>query len=289
MSGLKEIRRRIKSVSNTKQITRAMKLVSAAKLRRAQDAAQGGRSFSKRLGSVMDQVVAALPADFSHPLLEQRDKVGSRGVVLIAGERGLCGAYNTNVFKAFAAQDGGSEIPNRILAIGKRSAEFARRKKAEQIGSYEGLPEHAGEWPIAEMVAELIKSFVSGECDEVVVYYTEFVSAMTQEVRREVLLPFSNDSNDSEGEIEEASAKFDPRPEEIIEKLVPLLVQTKLTQAALESKASEHAARMTAMDSATRNADELIDKLRLFYNRARQTAITTELIDIVGGAEAANG
>jgi F-type H+-transporting ATPase subunit gamma len=263
-----------------------MKLVSAAKLRRAQDAAQGGRSFSSRLGSVMSQVAAALPADFSHPLFEERDEIRTRGVVLIAGERGLCGAYNSNVFKSYSAKDGVSDVPNRVMAIGKRSAEFSRRMKMDELGSYESLPENAGEWPIAEMVGQLIESFVSGECDEVVVYYTEFVSAMTQEVRREVLLPFSNDQESGD---EEVSPKFDPRPEDILEKLVPLLVQTKLTQAALESKASEHAARMTAMDSATRNADELIDKLRLFYNRARQTAITTELIDIVGGAEAANG
>jgi F-type H+-transporting ATPase subunit gamma len=292
VGNLKEIRRRIGSVKNTKQITRAMKLVSAAKLRRAQEAAMGGRAFSERLGGVLAQVTADVRESFSHPLLEKRDEVKHRTAVVIAGERGLCGAFNTNVFKAVIAKEapGAAGSGVDIVAVGKRSVAAAKSKNWKLKASFEGLAEDAASWPISEMVDSLVADFISGRSDEVVLYYTKFVSTMTQTVEREVLLPFEsgprlNAAPDGE-ESELSSAKYDPAPEEILARLIPLVIKTKVTQAALESKASEHASRMSAMDSATRNADELIDKLRLYYNRARQSAITTELIDIVGGAEA---
>jgi F-type H+-transporting ATPase subunit gamma len=288
---LKEIRRRIASVSNTKQITRAMKLVSAAKLRRAQEAAIGGRAFSDRLGGVLAKVSAGLPDNFSHPLLERRGEIKTRTIIVISGERGLCGAYNSNVYKAVVAQDDFAAAETQIVAIGRRTSAAARSRGWTLKASFEGLSEDAASWPISDIVDALIEDFVSGKSDEVVLYFTKFVSAMTQQVERETLLPFGagefSKAGESNGDPEALEgAKYDPSPEEIFARLIPLVIKTKLTQAALESKASEHAARMTAMDSATRNANDLIDKLRLFYNRARQSAITTELIDIVGGAEA---
>lgn len=293
MSNLKEIRRRIGSVKNTKQITRAMKLVSAAKLRRAQEAAVSGRGFSERLKEVLATVSAAASSDFSHPLLEAREEVNARRVIVIAGERGLCGAYNTSVFKAVEKQDiRAAECDLDFVPVGRRTVAYARQNSWKVSSEYEGLPEDAGRWPIAEIVEQQVRAFIAGECDEVVLYYTEFVSAMTQHVKREVILPFSVElgtDTAQEGGEQLNDAKTDPPAEELIGKMIPLLINTRLTQAALESKASEHASRMTAMDSATRNADELMDTLRLFYNRARQSAITTELIDIVGGAEAAQG
>jgi len=299
VGSLKEIRRRIGSVKNTKQITRAMKLVSAAKLRKAQEAAVSGRGFGKRLQHTLAVVREGLKGDFVHPLLEKKEEVKIRRAIVIAGERGLCGAYNTSVFKA--VEQGERDLTNcdmEYVPVGRRAVAYSKQADWDVVSSYEGLPEDAGLWPIAEIVEKQVRSYLAGECDEIVIYYTEFVSAMTQNVKREIILPFtvdtsSNAATSSSAETENVEvvkgAKTDPSPEELIGKMIPLLINTRLTQAALESKASEHASRMTAMDSATRNADDLMDSLKLFYNRARQSAITTELIDIVGGAEAANG
>ncbi len=298
MSGLKTIRRRIASVKNTKQITRAMKLVSAAKLRRAQEAAVHSRSFSDRLGSVFRNVVLGLPSGFSHPLFEAHEEVKVRRIVVFSGDRGLCGAYNTNMVKAIAAREGKDGAKIEFVTVGRKAVSVLTKSKGELVQKYESLSDDAGKWPIREIGERLIKDFVSGACDEVIVYYTKFISTMTQSVVSERLLPFAREEfensaagpNGAPNEIpagpQKGQIKYDPEPAAILSYLVPLLIKTKLMQSALEAKASEHAARMTAMDSATRNADELIDRLRLFYNRARQSAITRELMDIIGGAEA---
>ena len=285
MSGLKEIRRRIASVKNTKQITRAMKLVSAAKLRRAQQAAIGGRSFKEHLEKINSTVVQALPENFAHPLLAKKEKVGTRRIVVIAGERGLCGAYNNNIFKEIQSQEIQKSISTEFVVIGRRAVSFANRMNWKTVVEYEGLSENALNWPAEKMCEVLVNDFILNKCDEIVIYYTKFISTLSQKVMREVLLPFGDFSTDGENR-QSVLSKFDPQPEKILSYLLPLLVKTKLTQAGLEAKASEHAARMTAMDSATNNADDLISRLRLFYNRARQSTITRELIDIVGGAEA---
>lgn len=294
MSGLKTIRRRITSVRNTKQITRAMKLVSAAKLRRAQDAAVNGREYRDRLGDVLGRVLAEIPEGFVHPLLERRPEVRVRRVIAIAGERGLCGAYNANIVKAMIANEGADLDLGKveIIPVAKQAAAACRRFNWRMVALDEPLAEDATAWPVSALAERLLREYAEGAFDELVVYYTKFVSAMTQEVTREVLLPFGSElagqKSNEEEPVEEkaATAKFDPSPEAILVRLLPVLLGTSIRQAGLEAKASEHAARMTAMDSATRNADDLIGQLRLFYNRARQSAITRELIDIVGGAEA---
>lgn len=288
MGGLKEIRRRITSVNNTRQITRAMKLVSAAKLRRAQDSAESGRAYSDRLNDAVRAAISDLTGEFEHPLLEQRKQVNTRRVIMISGDRGLCGAYNANVLKAVIANDVGSGPQLEFVAVGRRSASAVRSQRWNAVSTYEDLSEDAADWPIDGIARSAMRDFIAGRCDEVVLYYTKFVSAMTQEVTREVLLPFGAMTEAQPQEAASAGGymSYSPSPEEILSGLIPLLVRTRIAQGALESKASEHAARMTAMDSATSNASELIDKLRLYYNRARQSAITTELIDIVGGAEA---
>lgn len=288
MAGLKEIRRRITSVKNTKQITRAMKLVSAAKLKRAQDAAVGGRDFSRRLGDVISTLQSELPSDFSHPLLKVADEVKTRRIVVVSGERGLCGAYNANIIKSVVLQESQPGLKVEVVGVGRRSAAALRRLKFNILDSVEGLPEDSSQWPIDAIAEGLIRDFSAGKVDEVVLYYTTFVSALTQRVTREVLLPLSNLT--AEGSSEPISAdsrtKLRPSAEEILAKVIPMILKMRVRQAILESKASEHAARMTAMDSATNNANDLIERLRLFYNRARQSTITRELIDIVGGAEA---
>lgn len=295
MSGLKIIRRRLTSVKNTKQITRAMKLVAAAKLKRAQDAATGGRGYLEHLQRIFGELLMSLPENFSHPLLQTRNTVKVRRVVLIAGERGLCGAYNSNIMKAAQAEilqkKPGVEL--QFVTIGRRATSTARRAGWNVVAEFEGLPEEASSWPIAEMVNPLISDFQAGACDEVVLYYTKFFSAVTQRVVAEQLLPFTPAEPAIEGTAattqKKRVIKFSPRVEDIFSALVPQLIRTTVCSAGFESKASEHAARMTAMDSATRNADDLIERLRLTYNRARQSAITKELLDILGGAEAANG
>lgn len=288
MSGLKAIRRRIVSVQNTKQITRAMKLVSAAKLRRAQEAALQGREFASRLGHTLQTVLSDVPADFSHPLLEERSECKKQLHVLISGERGLCGAFNANVCKRVQADALEDSTDFEVLAIGRKTIANARLFGFSIAGMHEGLSESALDWPAEEMAQKLCEEFLSGRVDQVVLYFTEFMSMVRQEVVRKVLLPISPTTLALEGEETPVSGmtKYDPEPQKLFSEMVSFYVITQLRQAGLESKASEHAARMRAMDSATRNADELTDKLRLFYNRARQSAITTELIDIVGGAEA---
>jgi F-type H+-transporting ATPase subunit gamma len=292
MGGLKEIRRRITSVHNTKQITRAMKLVSAAKLKRAQDAAVAGRGYLDELCRVLAKVSNELPDGFNHVLLEKRTEVKTRQAIVIAGERGLCGGYNTNLLKAVYANENKAGVKTSVVPIGRRAVSAAKKSNWTIAKNYEGLSEDALTWPVSEMVSSAVRDFAEGKCDEVVVYYTKFVTAITQQVTRQVLLPFSADhfpakpKKGTVGNSVELESKYSPSPEEIFSKMIPLLIQTQIIQCGLESKASEHASRMTAMDSATTNAEDLIGKLRLYYNRARQSAITTELIDIVGGAEA---
>ena len=293
MSGLKAIRRRITSVKNTKQITRAMKLVSAAKLRKAQDAALNGRSFADQLKLSLETIQRELPPDFTHPLLDTSRPVRRRRVIVMAGERGLCGAYNTNVIKLVQAHEGEALGTARveIVPVGKQAANACKRFGWATTSFEPTFGEDASQWPVQAIAASLLADYVKGEFDELVIYYTQFVSAMTLLATRMVVLPFqaqtptpNEAAKAQEGQIQ--VTRFEPRPDLILEKLLPLLLGTQLRQAGLEAKASEHSARMTAMDSATRNADDLIGKLRLFYNRARQSAITRELIDIVGGAEA---
>lgn len=305
MSGLKIIRRRLVSVKNTKQITRAMKLVSAAKLKRAQDAALGGRTFSERLDEVLYGAIAQLPSDYANALLEVRP-VKKRAYVLFAGERGLCGGYNTNISKAaLQAVKSEPDVENVFFVVGRRAEAIAKRYSWNIASSLTGLSEDASEWPINELGSSLVSLFESKEIDEVVLLYTKFVSVMTLQITQERLLPFAiekvgsiksfvseglgAENSASGGSSEFKKVKVEPSPEEVFSTLLPLVLKTKLFQASFESKACEHAARMTAMDSATRNADELIGKLLLFYNRARQRAITTELMDILGGAEAQKG
>lgn len=271
-----------------------MKLVSAAKLRRAQDAATNGRDYRDRLQGVLETVSVDLAGNFDSPLLKQRE-VKKRRVIVIAGERGLCGAYNSNVIKRVNADAKDSEVELEYVAIGRRAVSAANRYLWNTVEKHESLPEDANLWPIDKIISKSIADFESGACDEVIVYYTTFVSALTQQVTKETLLPLTNVS--ASDEVKESPAprdfaghvQYDPGAREIAESVLPLLTRTRLLQASFESKASEHAARMTAMDAATNNADDLIHSLKLYYNRARQSAITTELLDILGGAEALQG
>jgi F-type H+-transporting ATPase subunit gamma len=293
MPGLKAIRRRFMSIGNTRQITRAMKLVSAAKLKRAEETAIAARVFLERLETALAAVLSGLPADFRHPLLAEHEEDRTRTrLVVVAGERGLCGAYNTNVFKAVQTGELKADFQGDVVAIGRRTAGTAKRLRWRVERVYEGLPDDITKWPIDKMAQELFEGYRRGDISAVVVYYTRFISGLQQEITRERLVPLDLKALNarlaarSGAAIREGQFRFSPPPAEVLDFLVPLYIKAKLRSAILESKASEHASRMAAMDAATTNADDLIAKLRLFYNRARQSAITRELIDIIGGAEA---
>jgi len=293
MAGLKEIRRRISTVQNTKQITRAMKLVSAAKLRRAQQAAQGGRAYLRELERIIRQVFCDTPSGFSHALVSANPNAKAVRAVVIAGDRGLCGGYNANVLKAVAADESvcrANGVPFEVVALGRRVVQQGKRLGWNLVDSHEGLPEDGHKWPIEQIFKQLETDFLAGRCKEIRVYYTEFVSALSQKAQKSILLPFRQDtivgSSETVSSVPAMPFKYSPQPEELLRAIIPSLVMGMITQAALDAKASEHASRMTAMESATRNAEDLISKLKLHYNRARQSTITKELLDIIGGAEA---
>lgn len=288
MSGLKTIRRRLVSVKNTKQITRAMKLVSAAKLKKAQEAALGGRKFSEKLSRALSSAISRLPENLNHPLTEVR-VVNKRAYVVFSGERGLCGGYNTNLAKFAQNLVATSGSNNQCFVVGRRAESAAKRYSWSVSSALVGLAEDPASWPLNELGSELVHLYESKQVDEVVLVYTKFISTMNLEVTAEKLIPFALEDAGLNTESVQQNIKVEPSPIEVFSQLLPLVIKTKLFQAAFESKACEHAARMTAMDSATRNANDLIEKLLLYYNRARQRAITAELLDILGGAEAQKG
>ena len=292
MGGLKEIRRRIGSIKSTRQITRAMKLVSAAKLKRAEEAAIGGRKFAQHLEEAIAAVLAGLPGSFRHPFLKQEEqgqRCAVRRVIVVSGDRGLCGAYNGNVIKGVTAREFSGSAELEFVGVGRRTAANAKRLGWKLVQSQEGLPDDSTKWPVAEMADRLFADFEAGLIGEVAIYYTKFISGLTQQVTREVLLPLDLQGLEDRRDAQPdglGKYKYSPEPAKILEQLIPFYIKSKIRTAILESKASEHASRMAAMDSATNNAEDLIARLQLFYNRARQSAITTELIDIIGGAEA---
>jgi F-type H+-transporting ATPase subunit gamma len=256
-----------------------MKLVSAAKLKRAQDAALAGRAFSLEIQRSLLMAIENLPEGYTHPFLQKPLSKGPELAVVISADKGLCGAFNANIVKSAATVSKTSQF----LLVGRKAVQASKRFNWKELAVFEGLPEDVAKWP----VEELAKVAIEAET-KVSIFYTQFVSAMTQAPKSESLLPLDPAEMRARLESEGISllAKIDPSPVEVFEYLAPLYIRARLREAALESKASEHAARMTAMDAATNNASELIERLRLFYNRARQASITTELIDIIGGASA---
>lgn len=292
MAGLKEIRRRLKSVNNTKKITSAMKLVSAAKLRKTQDAVVRSRGYTDSLKGVLAQLQGG--NEFSHPLLEARPSVKKVRVLVLGGSRGLCGAFNTNVnrkvdalLKELSQKYPGAEVSSVLM--GKKPAEFYRRVGRSYVEAIENLPDDPNGWPIQEVCQRLEVDFMRGDFDELHIVYTRFRSAISTVPTSEVLLPLSRDSVSATTEdsgLASGVALFEPNPQRVFDAVVPRIVRALVRQAAFDTKASEHASRMTAMDNATKNAKELIHSLTLKRNKLRQSGITSQLLDIVGGAEA---
>ena len=294
MPNLLDIRRRIKSVKNTQQITKAMKMVSAAKLKRAQDRVVTARPFANKMAEVLGELAKRTDENFHHPLLDVRGDERYL-LVLVTADKGLCGAFNTNLTKA--AQAFIREHPDKkveLLPIGRKGRDFFRNRHATLAGEFLGLTGKGHvEFSEALDVARHIIKLYSDDTgiDKVFLLYNEFKSVLSQRVVLEQLLPVSRAKQDEPEAKSPQGASlvdyiYEQPPAEMFGRLLPRLVETQIFRALLESVASEHGARMTAMDSASKNASELIDTLTLNMNRVRQAAITNEIIEVVSGAAA---
>jgi len=285
MANLKEIRNRISSVSSTMQITSAMKMVSAAKLKKAQDAITAMRPYSNKLTELLQSLSATLDAGSSGKFAEQRD-IENVLIVAITSNRGLCGAFNSNIIKQVNAvveeHYKGKDVS--VLAIGKK-ANDAFSKNGSVIANKSEVFDDLTFDNVAEIAQMIMDKFVDGEFDKVELVYNSFKNAATQIVMTEQFLPIVPASDETNSNLDYI---FEPTKEQIVETLIPKSLKTQLFKAIRDSFASEHGARMTAMHKATDNATDLRDQLKLTYNKARQAAITNEILEIVGGAEALN-
>jgi len=301
MANLKTIRKRITSVKATQKITRAMKMVAGARLSRAQQRITALRPYALKTHEILAGVATAMMAkqtdheysgsdtnDGIHPLLERRAEKNVLLLVL-SGDRGLAGAFNANVSKAAFKEwrekkEAGAEV--HVATVGKKGREYLARRKATITRDFPKLFDGL-DLAKARMVSEwVIAKFAKGEVDSVYIVYNEFKSAITQQTVVEPLLPLPEPPPRKEGALEPTEYQFEPNERSVLEHLMPMYVEISIYRALLESQASEFGARMTAMDAATRNAKDMIARLTLVYNRARQAAITKELMEIIGGAEA---
>lgn len=292
MAGLKEIKIRIKSVANTKKITYAMKLVAATKMRGAQEAVIRSKQYSESLLSLLKSVLSASDkSSLEHSFLQKRSIKKIR-LIVVGANRGLCGSYNANVNKAVESfyREQAEENPQATIdavLLGNKPIEFFKREKLSVKKAYNDLSENPEDWPLLEICQNAENDFENGEIDALYVIYTNFKSALSMTAKAEKLLPISIDELEEDSEAVAASvALFEPSADEVFNALLPRLLRMTVHQSALDAKAGEHASRMTAMDSATKNAGELIKSLTLKYNKLRQASITSEILDIVGGANA---
>ena len=287
MATLRDIQRRIRSVQSTQKITRAMKLVAAAKLRRAQERILAARPYAGKMSELLGNLVSAASGsdETQHPLLEQREGP-RRQIVIITADKGLAGAFNANVIRRaleFVRQSNTAEVT--LVVVGRKARDFYRRRpwtiKRDMIGFWDRLAyAHA-----AELADYFMQQYLDGEVDEVHLVYNEFRSVAVQRPVREQLLPIPSKA---EGETDTTVVDYlyEPNPKTILDELLPRHVRTQVFRALMESLAGEYGARMMAMEAATKNAKEMIDVLTIQYTKARQEKITKELLDIVGGAEA---
>jgi F-type H+-transporting ATPase subunit gamma len=284
MPSLKDLRKRIGSVRSTQQITNAMKMIAAARLRRAQEAAEQARPYAAKLTEMFTAVVAGLSEE-AHPLLARREE-RRIDLVVLTSDRGLCGGFNSNLLRQserFLREHQDREV--RLGVVGRKGLDYYRRRRITPLAERTGVL-NVGAVEVAREMAERVTArFAANETDAVYLLYSRFQSAIAQIPTVVRLLPVETPSEDTAP----VEYIFEPPRPELLARLLPRYVQTRLLQALLESNASELGARMTAMDNATRNASEMIDRLTLSMNRARQAAITTELMEIVSGAEALKG
>ena len=291
MASLKEVRNRIVSVNSTQQITKAMKMVSAAKLRRAQDAIHQMRPYAKKLAEMIATVSAQSDAGSENPFTEVRE-IKNALIIVVTSDRGLCGAFNANVGKAtmalvnekYASLQASGNL--EILALGKKGGEYLSRRGYKVNDAHADIFTRLNFSNVREIGETVLSAFTEKQYDVVEVLFNFSKNVATQIIQTEQLLPLV--ASESGENVSSVDYIFEPTEEEIISELIPKSIKLSIFRALLESNSSEHGARMTAMDKATDNAGELIKALKLEYNRSRQAAITKEILEIVGGAEALN-
>ena len=298
----KGVKGRIGSVKNIQKITRAMEMVAAARLRRAEQRISALRPYAGAIRRMTRQAAEAAGSLPNVPILEERESQSTVAILLVTGDRGLAGAFNSQIIRAGLRAGAEFEADGKKVvyyASGRRGASSLTFRKKEVMGSYTGFTDRPSYGDARDIANDLTPAFVDGEVDRVEIFYNGYVSALTQEVTRETLLPlqeasiFEDDDSGDDGDGGEeksgsghsALVEYEPDPEEILQRLVPEYVQISIYRALLESTASEHGARMTAMRNASENASDLIDDLTLQMNRERQAAITQEIMEVVAGAE----
>jgi F-type H+-transporting ATPase subunit gamma len=296
---MKDIRKKISSTKNTQQITKAMKMVSAAKLRRAQLAILGARPYAYKVHSVISRIAGG--GDFSHPLLVAKENPARLLLVVLTSDRGLCGAFNSSIIRFtdnFYKTNKDKYEAIDFIFVGRRASDYFKKRNVKTLETITNLAGQIKYSMASALADKIMDDFITGAYDEVIVVYNEFKSAISQKVIAEKLLPVGPMSRDeaptaSENDIQESgdiavgsNYIFEPAPGEILTSLIPKHFAIQIYRTMLESVASEHGARMSAMDGATRNAGSMIRKLTLTYNKLRQAAITKELMEIVSGAEA---
>lgn len=296
MSSTREIRRRIRSVKNISQVTRAMQMVAASKMRRAQEQVLGTRPYTERAWKVLSLLASQSGIDStSHPLLQAREEIRKVGMLLITGDKGLCGSYNHSMVQAASRFIRELPYPVELITLGKRGRDAMWRAGFQIVAEFSDLPPQPSLLDVTAIARQLISGFESGRFDVVYLAHTDFVNTLTQQPAIWQLLPLRHldmevtaVSNYRGPAVVNGSIEYlyEPDAQTILNTVVPRFTELQVYQAVLESLASEHSARMVAMRSATENAKELLADLTLTYNRARQEAITTEMLDIVGGAEA---
>ena len=292
MPNLKELKTRIASVKSTKKITSAMKMVAASKLRRAQELAESSRVYADSLAFILSSLAGKTTNNSDLPeILTGRENPKTTLLVVNSSDRGLCGGFNSNLFrnaKNWIAQQQAQGKSVKLMTVGKKAASFYRRSEIDVIAGFDDLASNDRQLQVAEEVKnKIVELFDNKEVDEVFILFNKFLSAISQEPSYQSLIPMAaEESTEEETQTSNAVFEFEPDKNELLEYLVPRNFLTQIYRSILESAASEHAARMTSMDNATRNAGDMIDRLTLTYNRTRQAFITKELIEIISGAEA---
>ena len=292
MPNLKELKNRISSVKSTRKITSAMKMVAASKLRRAQELAESSRVYADSLSFILSSLAGNTKNSSDLPeILTGRENSKISLLIINSSDRGLCGGFNSNLFrnaKKWISDQQGLGKSVKIMTVGKKASSFYKKTDLDIVASFEDLNSNDRQLQVSEDIKnKIMELFENNEIDEVSILFNKFVSAISQEPTYQSLIPLSNDeTSEEESEANNSVFEFEPDKNELLEYLVPRNFLTQIYRSVLESSASEHAARMTSMDNATRNAGDMIDRLTLTYNRTRQAFITKELIEIISGAEA---
>ncbi len=292
MPNLKELKNRISSVKSTRKITSAMKMVAASKLRRAQELAESSRVYADSLSFILSSLAGNTKNSTDLPeILTGRENSKISLLIINSSDRGLCGGFNSNLFrnaKKWISDQQGQGKSVKIMTVGKKASSFYKKTDLDIVASFEDLNSNDRQLQVSEEIKnKIMELFESNEIDEVSILFNKFVSAISQEPTYQSLIPLSNEETSEDvSEANKAVFEFEPDKNELLEYLVPRNFLTQIYRSVLESSASEHAARMTSMDNATRNAGDMIDRLTLTYNRTRQAFITKELIEIISGAEA---